>query len=573
MTDARFRSPDDPEIGEPGAADSSGGTAAELPGSIRTSGRLRWLLAIAVSTLVVAGSVAFAALLVGGAGPSGLLARAPADSLVYAELRLDLPGDQRSEAARFLAHFPGFDDQALLEAKLDDLLERAVGAASDGRVHWIDGIDRWFAGEAALVARSLPTEGVSAAEWVPLVLAAVADPAAAQAWLTATLDELGLPWTRDTAAETELVLVGGAVDRRAVAVADDVLIGGREADVRAALETTPATSLGAADRTKAAAAALPADHVAWLYVDGVASREWLAGVLGDLGTPLTAAGLPIPDWTSAELRFDGDALVVESVTPAVGSRAATHAPSRLAGHVPDDVVAFAALGGVGSLVLERVEKLRENPALRPSLDSVLAALERVGGLEAIVGWIDELGLVVGSEAGEPWVAALAVPTDRAPAEALAGSFLNLARLSLPGLRVEEASADGTTIVSAAIPAPGGGQGFSLSWAIGAEVVVVAPDAATVRGILAVDAETSLVAAPRYATLLARAGGPAGSSVIFVDLGRLRALGEAMLPPAEAARYERDVRPYLEPFEAAIAIVRSDGSLERHVLIVRVAQVE
>lgn len=573
MTDGGLPSPGSPGIGEPGAAEPSAEAAAELPASIEPRGRLRWLLAIAVSTLVVAAAAALAALLVGGAGPSGLLARAPADSVAYAELRLDLPGDQRSETARFLAHFPGFDDQALLEAKLDDLLERAVGAASDGRVHWIDGIDRWFAGEAALVVRSLPTDGAGAADWVPLVLATVADPAMAQAWLTATLDELGLPWTRDALAGTELVLIGGAVERRAVAVAEGVLVAGREEDVRTALATTPATSLGAAERTKAAAAALPADHVAWLYVDGVAVREWLTGLMRDAGTTPTAAGLPIPDWTSAEVRFDGDALVAETVTPAVRARAAADTPSRLASHVPDDVVAFAALGGVGSLVLERVEALRANPVLRPSLDSVLAALDRVGGLEAIVGWIDELGLVVGAEAAEPWAAVLAVPTDRAAAEALAGSLLNLARLSLPGLRVEETTAEGTTIVSVELAATGAGERLGLAWAIGPEVVVVAPDAATVGRILAVDGKTSLGSASRYATLLARAGGPAGSSVAFVDLARLRTLGEATLTPAEAARYERDIRPYLEPFEAAIAIARSDGSLERHVLVVRVEQVE
>jgi hypothetical protein len=560
--------------------ESSGIETVRAPGSFAAVGRLRWLLAIVVSIVVIAGSVAIAALVVGGAGPSGLLARAPGDSLLYAELRFDLPGSQRAAVGRFLSAFPGFDDQALLEAKLDDLFERAVVAASDGRLHWSGGIEAWFGGEAAVVVRGLAKRiGAGTELPVPLLLATVVDPAAARSWVTGALDATGVPWTRDTIAGADAILVGGAVDARAVAVTETLLVGGRVDDVRAALETTPASSLGAADRPKAAAAALPADHVAWLYVDGVAYRAWLAGLLAGTDTSLSTALLSpalieIPDWASVELRFDGDRLVVEAATP-TGGTAATDAPSRLAGLVPRDAVAFVGVGGVGPRLTERARVLQADPALGPALEPVFATLDRIGGVEALVGWIDELGFVVGVEGEKPWAAVVAAPRDRAAAESLAGSLLNLARLGLPGLRIDEETAGGRTIVSAELPGPAAGSGdgrVGLAWAIG-DVVVVGPDAATVRRILGVEPGASLADEARYATLLARAGGPAGSSVAFLDLARLRSLVEAKLMPAERTRYERDIRPYLVPFDAAVALTRTDGGIQRTVVLVRATAVE
>jgi hypothetical protein len=572
--DAEHRSPGGQRL------ETSRVETARVPGPTSAAGRLRWLLAAAVSIVVVAGSVAIAALVVGGAGPSGLLARAPGDSLLYAELRFDLPGGQRAAVGRFLSAFPGFDDQALLEAKLDDLFERAVGAATDGRLHWSGGIEAWFGGEAAVVVRGLSKSIVGGPELpVPLLLATVVDPAAARSWVTAALDASGVAWTRDTIAGADAILVGGAVDARAVAVTDTLLVGGRVDDVRAVLETTPASSLGAADRPKAAAAALPADHVAWLYVDGAAYRSWLAGLLAGTGTSLSTALLSpalveIPDWASVELRFDGDRLVVEAAIP-TGGTAATDAPSRLAGLVPGDAVVFVGVGGVGPRLTERARVLQADPALGPALEPVFAALDRIGGVEALVGWIDELGFTAGVEGDDVWGALLAVPRDRAAAEALAGSLLNLARLGLPGLRVDEETVAGRTIVSVELPGSAAERAdgrIGVAWTIGA-AIIVARDATTVRRILGVEPGASLADEARYATLLARAGGPAGSSVAFLDLARLRTLVEAKLEPAERARYERDIRPYLAPFDAAVALTRTDGGIQRTVFFVRAAEVE
>ncbi len=174
-----------------------------------------------------------------------------------------------------------------------------------------------------------------------------------------------------------------------------------------------------------------------------------------------------------------------------------------------------------------------------------------------------------------------MPRDRAAAEALAGSLLNLARLSLPGLQIDEERVDGTTIVSVELPAPSGSAvppgsasgRLGIAWTVGADLVVVAPDAATVRRFLDLDPSASLARDERYATLVERAGGASGSGVAFLDLARLRTFLEKGLEPADRARYERDLRPYLVPFDAAAAVSRTDGSLERTTLVVRVEEAE
>ena len=77
-------------------------------------------------------TLAVAALLTGGTTQATVLRYVPQDTVVYGELRLDLPGDQRQAVAEFLSKFPGFADQAALESKIDETLDRLLGEASDG---------------------------------------------------------------------------------------------------------------------------------------------------------------------------------------------------------------------------------------------------------------------------------------------------------------------------------------------------------------------------------------------------------------------------------------------------------
>src|SRR5687767_14266841 len=93
---------DAPMYAPPAAPGATGDAVATSPVAATSrsrggGGRLRWL-GVGALVLVVGGAAAAATmLLTGDSGDPDVLAWAPADSLVYTELRLDLPGTQQAE--------------------------------------------------------------------------------------------------------------------------------------------------------------------------------------------------------------------------------------------------------------------------------------------------------------------------------------------------------------------------------------------------------------------------------------------------------------------------------------------
>ncbi len=62
------------------------------------------------------------------------------------------------------------------------------------------------------------------------------------------------------------------------------------------------------------------------------------------------------------------------------------------------------------------------------------------------------------------------------------------------------------------------------------------------------AGTTLAASPRYRAAIERAGSP-NAGQVYVDLAGLIESSAALLPAGERARYEQEVRPFLEPLGA------------------------
>jgi len=113
----------------------------------RRSGRVRWIAAGVLIALVVAltGLATFA--LTSTKSTSVVLHYVPTDSVAYGELRLDLPGDQRQNVGAFLSKFPGFADQAALDTKLDEVLDRLVGEGSQNKQSYTKDVKPWFGGQ------------------------------------------------------------------------------------------------------------------------------------------------------------------------------------------------------------------------------------------------------------------------------------------------------------------------------------------------------------------------------------------------------------------------------------------
>src|SRR5258708_554573 len=126
----------------------------------------------------------------GASRPAGVLGYVPADSVMYGELRLDLPGDQRQQVGQFLSKFPGFADQAALDTKLDEVLDRLVADGTESKQTFTKDIKPWFGGELAFSMGPLPSASASAdapmllGSTRALVLLSVKDEALARSWFT-----------------------------------------------------------------------------------------------------------------------------------------------------------------------------------------------------------------------------------------------------------------------------------------------------------------------------------------------------------------------------------------------------
>src|SRR3954466_7925894 len=124
--------------------------APQSTGAAR-GGRVRWLVAGLATLLVfaVVGGVLFLAA-PRARPPSATAHYVPADTTAYAELRLDLPGDQHDNLASFISHFPGFADQAAFQQKLDESLNSLVSRSNSAGIDWNNDVKPWFGGQIAV---------------------------------------------------------------------------------------------------------------------------------------------------------------------------------------------------------------------------------------------------------------------------------------------------------------------------------------------------------------------------------------------------------------------------------------
>ncbi len=116
----------------------------------------RWWVAMAV-TVVVVGAVAGAGIAITrGAGTSPTLGYVPSNAIVYAEGRLDAPGDQGIALASFLSHFPGFSDTSNLETKLDDTWDRLLAAVPGNPFTYSADVAPWIQGTIGIAVLPEP---------------------------------------------------------------------------------------------------------------------------------------------------------------------------------------------------------------------------------------------------------------------------------------------------------------------------------------------------------------------------------------------------------------------------------
>lgn len=565
------------------------GTGAPAPRSNRT----RWLAALGVVGVVVAGTVAAALLLTGTSPAATVMGYVPADSVMYGEVRLDLPGDQEREIGEFLSKFPGFADQAALDTKLDEVLDRLISEASEGDQTFTKDIKPWFDGEMAFALGPLPS-GAALGEPEAamdlgrgLVLLSIKDEAAARAWFDGVLTDTGVSGTPETYEGVELTVYH---DPESPAQAAFALIGGKVAvagdvaSVKAAVDTKGSGGLAAGEAFAAASAAMVGDHVGFFFVDTKAlvtsAMSYTEGLASS--PPISDAMLAlIPDWMAGRLRVEGDALVMDAAYPHIEGAPGpdTNRANGVAAWAPAGTILLAAGNDYGATLLDAIDIYRQDPNLAELFKGIEQGAGILGGLDPAVGWMGDAGIVVSRDGDDVEGGIVAIPANPDGARQLLTTIRSFAQFGAgSGISVRDEDYGGTTITiidlgsaedlvgmagalgGGVVPTdPGQTSGLpegnvELTYAATDGVVVIGSGPDFVKSVLDAGAGDSLADDARFQGLIGRVGAE-HTAVTFLDVTAVRELVEGLMstmPAADVAEYEESVKPFLVPFDAFVA---------------------
>ena len=588
-----------PEAAYEPAADAAPAARVVPPAAAVRGGRLRWAIALGVVALVVVATMFAISLFTGRAANAVVLGYIPGDAIAYGEARLDLPGDQRAAVGQFLSKFPGFADQSVVDTKIDEVLDRLVGSATNGDQTFSSDIKPWFGGEVAFSVGALPdpaqmSSGASAMNSGRfLILVSVKDEAAGKAWFDSVIASGGAANSTESYAGATLTLFGsdGAQQGAFALLNGKVAVVGDVTSVKAAVDTKGAGGFATKPEVKAALDATSGDHVGFVYVALRSLVEW-SSQLGGATVPSGGALADlIPEWGAFALRVEGDALVMEAIRPTLdGDGAADARTSAVADHVPSSAIALTIANDYGKGIVKALDTYRSDPSMKSTIDAIDQAIAVIGGPDAAIGWIGDLGITVNRTDGGLEGGVVIVPTDRAAADRLFTSLRALVAVGgvTMGVTVRDEAYAGTTITIvdigdiASLAAQGGlspdmlgttplptGH-VQLAFASTDQVVVIGADPGFVRHVLDTTAATSIASNDRYKALAGRIGQGTGFS--FADLTAIRELVESAMAtasPADRAQYEQSVKPFLVPFDALVASNSVKGEVSRSTLIVTV----
>jgi uncharacterized protein DUF3352 len=551
--------------------------------------RARLFAAAGLIALVVGATVLITLSLTSSTSTSAVLGYVPADSTMYGELRLDLPGDQRQKVGQFLSKFPGFADQAALETKLDEVLDRLTSESSSGKQKYTSDIKPWFDGQLAFSVGPIPEAAASdpsamAKSFRALLLISVKDAAVARTWFSKVFADAGITGTQEAYQGTELTLFASpeAPDVKAAfgVVGGKVAIVGDAASVRAAVDTKGAGGLAKAAGFAAADGALKGDDVGFVYVDMKALMDASMRISKSMSSapPVSDALLAmVPEWTAMRLRVEGDALLMDSVLPHMETGPNENHPNGVAAYAPPSTVALFSGNDYGAILKKMFAVYRNEPTFADGFKQLDQAAGLIGGLDAAVGWMGDSGVVV-SKAGDGIEGGLvSIPADAAAGRQLLTQLRSMLQLGgqQAGITVREESYNGQTITIVdlgslqdlagmagafgGLPGGAGGAGqlpdghAEIAYVATDQVVAIGSSLDFVKHVLDAGAGASLADDARFQGLLGRVG-TNHSGLFFLDIANVRGMMENAMSSAtaqERAEYEESVKPFLTPFDALI----------------------
>ncbi len=336
---------------QPVAQTDGPGTPATATGSTRS----RWLIALLATIAVVAviGGV-FLSLGPRAGAPSVAARYAPADTTMFVEAQLDLPGDQQDNLAEFMSHFPGFADPAAFDQKMDEMLEQAFTGVG-GDLNWATDVEPWFGGLVACFGAKQSDAQESEGDFT--IALSVNDRAALDQVLATKLTDAQ---SEDYQGHQLVDFHSGVMDRIVLAATDEVLLIGSDADqIKAALDAHDDRAPGLADDQfyLQQLGQLSANRLGSFYYDGVSAGMPLPEQAME-GMPDIGALQPLIAASSArvvgELRAEGDHLEIvarsERSSDADLPPLPGNATTNLSEKAPSDAMLYLEMRDVGTTI-------------------------------------------------------------------------------------------------------------------------------------------------------------------------------------------------------------------------------
>lgn len=566
----------------------------------RHNARLRLLVAGVATLVVVAlvGAVLFLATPRTGA-PSATARYVPADTAAYVEIRLDMPGDQRTNLATFMTHFPGFADPANFQQKLDESLNKLVASKNAG-LDWTNDVKPWFGGQVAVFGNpsgaaggssACPTPGTcgdtTATQSQSVFIVTVSDRQKLQVAIDAHLGAAHVATVDYQGQQIMTVTAAMNGDQNvSYVVTDDTLLLGPTVDlIKSALDTHAGQKASLADDPfyTQQLATLHADRLATVYYDGGTALAQMP-----LPTDSTLPASCMQGYEAAakvksvgELRAESDHLAFTMRTqPPVGANVPQLPQNKqtpLAQSMPANSVAYVEARSVGANLRWFIQQWLSCMAAAPGSSGPLpSGLGNIGDMssmfEQFLGtqpenyfdFVADAGVAATFDNGKWGGGLVATVDDESVAKArvdkltslvgLLGSFGSSGSPGSAGITTQQVDHNGTkiTVVRDASAAT------SLSIAVANGKLYIGLDdfAAAALDRSAAD---SLAANAKYQTSLA--AGPADNSgIAYVDVPQALAARAAGMSSSDRQQYEQDMKPFLTPLSTLSVISHVDDGL-------------
>ena len=576
-----------------------GETWADGVGPVRVgprTSRFRWAIALGVVlcvALVTAGG-AFVLSGAGGSAKSLTAGYAPKSTLLFVDLRTDLPGDQHQKLADFMTHFPGFADRAQFDSAFDEILNRITSSISPD-LTYTSAFQSWTTGELSVALTSMGSASANSADVdqmmaaiasglnqsnVPpapsatesgngVVIVALKDRAAGEAWVSDEITRTGTAFTAQDYAGTKLYVAQTVTDglTAAYAFTDKVLLLGTVDAVKAGLDAPSNGSLADSAGYQKAMSSFSGDSVARFYMDSqaliaqeMASMSSIAGMAGMSAGGMMLGQDYIPAWIAGSVRAESDHMTVEMTMPkTTAAPSPGNKESVVASDLPGSTVGVIEVHSVGQLVNDELKVLASSALASSAPDAmkqVQGALSQIGGVD----WIGDADMVLTKD-GSSYGGGLVVKTpDSATAttkKAMITNLISLAGLGGGGITQADETYKGATISVVSVAASDITPDLSFAIATKGDLLVAGYGDAFVKAVLDTTSANSLAAQSGYRTVMAAAG-TSNAGYGYFDISAVAdQIGQALFP-ANPGYYNLNYKPYVDHVGGA-AFAEIDGS--------------